>query len=40
MADFPADQMNSASITNEPVINDEQGYTAAYVEDNWRVTPN
>ncbi|HEY3835214.1 MAG TPA: carboxypeptidase-like regulatory domain-containing protein [Bryobacteraceae bacterium] len=38
VADFLADQMNSASITNEPVINDEQGYTAGYFEDNWRVT--
>ena len=39
MADFLANQMNSASITNEPVINNEQGYTAAYIEDHWRVTP-
>ncbi len=39
VADFLTNQMNSASITNEPVINDEQGYTAAYFEDNWRATP-
>ncbi len=38
VADFLADQMNSASITNEPSLNDEQGYNSAYVEDNWRVT--
>jgi hypothetical protein len=38
VADFLADQMNSASITNEPVLNDEQWYRAGYVEDNWRVT--
>ena len=38
VADFLADQMNSAQITNEPVLNDEQGYTGAYFEDNWRTT--
>lgn len=38
VADFLADQMNSASITNEPSLNDEQGYSSAYIEDNWRIT--
>jgi hypothetical protein len=39
VADFLADQMNSASITTEPKINDENRYDSAYIEDNWRVTP-
>jgi hypothetical protein len=39
VADFLADQMNSASITNEPVLNDEFRYDAAYVQDNWRASP-
>ncbi len=38
IADFLTDQMNSASITNEPALNDEQGYNSAYLEDNWRIT--
>jgi hypothetical protein len=39
VADFLANQMNSASITNEPVLNDEFRYDAAYIQDSWRVTP-
>ena len=39
-ADFLVDQMNSASITNEPVLNDEFRYDAAYFQDNWRPTQN
>ena len=35
-ADFLADQMNSASITNEPVLNDEFRYDAGYFQDTWR----
>lgn len=38
VADFLVDQMNSAGITNEPTLNDEQGYNSAYVEDHWRAT--
>jgi hypothetical protein len=39
VADFLADQMNGASITNAPKLNDESRYDAAYIEDSWRVTP-
>ena len=38
VADFLADQMNSANITNEPELNQELRYDAAYFEDNWRMT--
>ncbi len=38
VADFLANQMNSASITNEPVLNDEEWYRSGYIQDNWRVT--
>lgn len=39
IADFLVNQMNSAGITNEPVLNDEFRYDAAYIEDSWRATP-
>jgi hypothetical protein len=39
IADFLADQMNSAAITNEPVLNDEFRYDAAYLQDTWRASP-
>ena len=39
IADFLADQMGSASISNEPPMNQESRYDAAYIEDNWKATP-
>ena len=38
IADFLTDQMNSAGITNEPVLNDQFAYQSGYVEDNWKAT--
>lgn len=37
-ADFLADQMASASLTNEVNISDVSWYRAAYVQDDWRAT--
>ncbi len=31
--------MISASIVNSPPLNDSQWYNAAYVQDDWKVTP-
>jgi hypothetical protein len=39
VADFLADQMNTASISNAPRINDAQWYNSAYAQDDWRITP-
>ncbi len=39
VADFLADQMNNAGITNQVTFNQEQRYDSGYAEDNWRVTP-
>jgi hypothetical protein len=37
VADFLADQMASASLTNETQISDVSWYRAAYVQDDWKV---
>lgn len=39
VADFLANQMNSAYITNAPPINDAEWYDSAYAQDDWRITP-
>lgn len=39
VADFLANQMNSANIANAPNINDAQWYDAAYAQDDWKITP-
>ena len=39
VADFLVDQMNSNSITNEPIDNIQNVYSAAYAEDTWKVLP-
>jgi Carboxypeptidase regulatory-like domain/TonB-dependent Receptor Plug Domain len=39
VADFLANQINSADIANAPNINDAQWYNAAYVQDDWKITP-
>jgi hypothetical protein len=39
VADFLADQMNTAAIANAPNINDAQWYDSAYAQDDWKVTP-
>ena len=38
IADFLADQMNSASIANAPNVNDAQWYNSAYAQDDWKIT--
>lgn len=38
-ADFLANQMNNAYITQTPNVNDAEWYDGAYVQDDWRVTP-
>jgi hypothetical protein len=38
IADFLADQMASAKLTNEVNINDAMWYRAAYAQDDWRIT--
>ncbi len=38
VADFLADQMASASVTNEVYIGDVAWYRAAYAQDDWKVT--
>lgn len=40
VADFPADQMNAASISNSSQTNDARWYGAGYVRDDWRVRRN
>lgn len=39
VADFLANQMNSADIANAPNINDAQWYDSVYFQDDWKVTP-
>ena len=39
LADLLADQMNSASLSTLSQFNDDRWYRAAYVQDDWRVTP-
>lgn len=39
VADFLVNQMHSASITLGPNVNDAEWYRAAYIQDDWRVTP-
>ncbi len=38
IADFLADDMNSASIANAPSLNDAQWYNSAYAQDDWKIT--
>ncbi|MHB1793843.1 MAG: TonB-dependent receptor domain-containing protein [Acidobacteriaceae bacterium] len=38
VADFLADQMTGASISNESPISDTEWYRSAYAQDDWRVT--
>ncbi|WP_213804652.1 TonB-dependent receptor [Granulicella sp. dw_53] len=40
VADFLADQMNTASIANAPNINDAQWYDSVYAQDDWKITHN
>ena len=39
VADFLANQINTADVANAPNINDAQWYNAAYVQDDWKITP-
>lgn len=39
VADFIADQMNGANISNEPIYNMEWRYDSAYAEDHWKASP-
>jgi outer membrane receptor protein involved in Fe transport len=39
VADFLADQMNTSALSTAPRVNDAQWYDAAYVQDDWKVTP-
>jgi Carboxypeptidase regulatory-like domain len=39
VADFLANQANSADVANAPNINDAQWYDSAYVQDDWKITP-
>jgi hypothetical protein len=38
-ADFLADQMNGAAISNAPPVNDSEWYNSAYAQDDWRLSP-
>jgi hypothetical protein len=40
VADFLADQMNSADIYTTPSFNDSQWYDSAYFQDDWKVRRN
>lgn len=40
VADFLADQMFGANVSNAPNINDAQWYDAGYAQDDWKVTPH
>ncbi len=40
VADFLADQMDSASVTNEVYISNIAWYRAAYAQDDWRLSRN
>ena len=39
VADFLTDQMNTSALSTAPRVNDAQWYDAAYVQDDWKVTP-
>ncbi|HSY12582.1 MAG TPA: TonB-dependent receptor, partial [Verrucomicrobiae bacterium] len=39
IADFLADQMDTSALSTAPNVNDAQWYDAAYVQDDWKVTP-
>jgi hypothetical protein len=38
IADFLANKMSTAYITNNPGVHDQQWYDSGYVQDDWRVT--
>ncbi|WP_348269870.1 carboxypeptidase regulatory-like domain-containing protein [Edaphobacter paludis] len=38
VADFLADQMKTAYLTNAPGVHDQNWYDSGYVQDDWRVT--
>lgn len=38
VADFLANQMNSAQLSNESTVNDTRWYRSAYVEDDWKIS--
>jgi hypothetical protein len=40
VADFLADQMNTADIANAPNVNHSQWYDSAYVQDDWKLSRN
>jgi hypothetical protein len=40
VADFLADQMNTASINTSPSFNDAQWYNSAYFQDDWKIAHN
>jgi len=40
IADFLANQMNSAYIANAPNVNNAQWYNSAYVQDDWKLARN
>jgi hypothetical protein len=39
VADFLADQMNSASLSNLSTVNDVRWYRAGYAQDDWKLLP-
>jgi hypothetical protein len=39
VADFLADQMNSASLSNESRVNDVRWYRSGYFQDDWKILP-
>ncbi|HEY1730999.1 MAG TPA: TonB-dependent receptor [Terriglobales bacterium] len=39
IADFLADQMNTSALSTAPNVNDALWYDAAYVQDDWKLTP-
>lgn len=39
VADFLLNQMNYAGISNAPYVNDQQWYTAAFIQDDWKFSP-
>jgi len=40
IADFLANQMNSAFIANAPNVNDAQWYDSVYAQDDWKIRKN
>ncbi|HEY4382842.1 MAG TPA: TonB-dependent receptor [Acidobacteriaceae bacterium] len=38
VADFLANQMNSAQLSNESTVNDTRWYRSGYFEDDWKIT--